>query len=97
MPSKTDARYEGKGAPQTKMKVEGGYRIRYLDTRIYNKNLSVTSPVIVTFSGLTEDPKGHIDNVGTGSQADHFTATTKTLASYAGRKCTNPQDIRIKI
>ena len=35
--------------------------------------------------------------MGTEYQADQFTATTKALASYAGRKCTNPQDIRIII
>ena len=35
--------------------------------------------------------------MGTGSQADQFTATTKALASYAGRKCSYPQDIRIEI
>ena len=33
----------------------------------------------------------------TGSQADQFTATNKALASYAGRKCVNTQDIRITI
>ena len=51
----------------------------------------------MTFGGLTEDLKGHIYNVGTGSQADQFTATTKALLSYSGRKCSNPQDIRIAI
>ena len=54
-------------------------------------------PARVTFGGLTEDLKGHIYNVGTGSQADQFTATTKALASYAGRKCSDPQYIRIAI
>ena len=51
----------------------------------------------VTFSGITEDPKGHIYDVEKGYQADQFTATTKALASYSGRKCTDPQDIRISI
>ena len=50
-----------------------------------------------TFSGMTEDIKGHIYNVGTRSQADQFTATTKALANYAWRKCSDPQDIRITI
>ena len=54
-------------------------------------------PARVTFGGLIEDLKGHIYNVGTGSQADQFTATTKALLSYSGRKCSNPQDIRIAI
>ena len=51
----------------------------------------------MTFSGLTEDLKGHIYDMGTGSQTDQFTATTKALASYAGRKCSYPQEIRISI
>ena len=46
---------------------------------------------------MTEDLKGHIYNVGTGSQAEQFTATTKALASYAGQKFSDPQDIRIVI
>ena len=46
---------------------------------------------------MTEDLKGPIYNVGTGSQADQSTATTKALASYARRKCSDPQDIRIAI
>ena len=54
-------------------------------------------PEKATFSGLTEELKGHIYDVGTVSQADQFTATTKALASYAGRKCSDPQDIRIAI
>ena len=35
--------------------------------------------------------------MGTVSQADQFTATTKALAIYAGRNCTDPQDIQITI
>ena len=35
--------------------------------------------------------------MGTGYQADQFNATNKALASYAGRKCANPQNIRIVI
>ena len=35
--------------------------------------------------------------MGTGSHADKFTATIKALASYSGRKCSNPQDIQIAI
>ena len=35
--------------------------------------------------------------MGTGSQGYQFNATTKALASYAGRKCVDPQDIRIAI
>ena len=51
----------------------------------------------MTFSGLTEDLKGHIYDVGMGYQADQFTSTTMALASFAGRKCSNYQDIRISI
>ena len=83
--------------PPTKPKVEGGYRRRYREPRRENKNTVATRPARAAFSGMTEDLKGHIYDVGTGSQADQFTATTKDLASYDGRKCTNPQDIRIAI
>ena len=51
----------------------------------------------MTFSGLKEDIKGHINDVGTVSQAYQFTATTKTLASYSRRKFSDTQDIRIAI
>ena len=51
----------------------------------------------MTFSGLTEDLKGHIYDVGTIPQADQFNATTKALESYSRRKCSYPQDIRITI
>ena len=51
----------------------------------------------MVFSGLVEVLKGQIYDVGTGSQADQFTATTKSLASYSGRMFSNPQDIRIAI
>ena len=94
MYSKTDARDRGKGAPPTRPTVEG-YKRRYRDQR-YKKS-AVTRPARVTFSGLTEDLKGHIYDVGTISQADQFTATTKALGSYSGRKCTDPQDIIISI
>ena len=97
MSSKTDAEDGEKGSPPTKPKVEGGYRRRYRDPRKENKNPATTRPAIVNFSGLTEDLKGHIYDMGTGPQADQFTATTKALASYTGRKCTNPQDINIAI
>ena len=35
--------------------------------------------------------------MGTRSQTDQFKATTKDLESYAGRKGTNPHDIRISV
>ena len=35
--------------------------------------------------------------MGTGSQADQFTATTKALVSYSGRKCADPSDTQIAI
>ena len=82
------------GEPLTKPKVEG-YKRRYWDPR--NKRPSETIPKKVTFSGLTEDLKSHIYNMGTRSQTNQFKATTKDLASYAGRKGTNPQDIRISV
>ena len=97
MSSKTDPRGGGKGAPPMKPKVEGGYQRRYRDPRREKKSPATISPSRATFSGFTEDLKGNIYDVGTGSQADQFTATTKALASYAGRKCSDPQDIRIAI
>ena len=35
--------------------------------------------------------------MGTGFKANQFTAATKDLASYDGRKCTDLQGIRISI
>ena len=97
MSSQTDPRYGGKGAPPKKPKAKGGYQQRYRDPRRENKSPATISPERATFSGLTENLKDHIYNVGTGSQADQFTDTTKALASYAGRKCSDPQDTRIAI
>ena len=87
MSSKTDDRYGGKGE----------YRRRYLEPRRDNKKLAATSTAIVAFSGMTEDLKGHIYDVGTRYQADQFTATTEALARYSGCKCFSPQDIMIAI
>ena len=58
--SKTGSGDGGKGAPPTKPKLEGGYQKRYRKPRRENKKPSATRPVIVTFSGLKEDLKGHI-------------------------------------
>ena len=69
----------------------------YHYTRRENKNPVAKIPWKVTLSGMTEDLKGDIYNLGTGSKANQFTATTKALASYDGQKCNNPQDIRISI
>ena len=81
MSSKMDARERGKEAPLTKPKVEGGYRRRCYDPIRENKKPSTTRPARVNFSGLTEDLKGHINDVSTGYQADQFKVTTKVLAS----------------
>ena len=97
MSSKMDPVDGGEGAPPTKPKVEGGYQQRYHDLRRENKILSTIIPERVTFSGLTEDLKDHIYDVITGSQADQFTTTTRALASYARRKCSNTQDILITV
>ena len=51
----------------------------------------------MTFSDLIEDLKGHIYDVGTRSQADEVTVTIKALASYAGQKCSDPDDIWIAL
>ena len=54
-------------------------------------------PQRTRFAGETEELKGSIYDVGTGSQADMFITTTKAIASYAGCTCTDPQDIRVAI
>ena len=46
------------------------------------------------FKGDTEDLDGHIFDVGAQNQAEMFGVTLKKLASYAGRKYTEAQDIR---
>ena len=96
MSSKTDAGDGGRGAPPTKPKVKG-YKRRYRDPRRENKKPAATRPVGVTFSRLTKYLKVHIYYMWTVSQADQFTATTKALASHAGRKCTDSQVIRISV
>ena len=49
------------------------------------------------FKGKTEALHSYIYDVGTSNQADLFTKTTKKIASYAGRTCKEPQDIRRSI
>ena len=51
-------------------------------------------PTSQRFKGETDDLEGHIYDVGTRTQAEQFTKTTKKLASYAGRTCKEPQDIQ---
>ena len=97
MSSNMDSRDRGKGDPPMKPSVEGGYQQRYRDPRRENKRPAKIRPSRATFNGLTEDLKGHIYDMGTEYQADQFTATTKALDSYAERKCSDPQDIRITI
>lgn len=45
----------------------------------------------------TEELKGSIYDVWTGSQPNQFILTTEAITSYAERKRTNPQDISIAI
>ena len=94
MPSKAYTEDGDRGSPPKKPKFEWHNR-RYHVPR--NKRPATTSPSKIIFNGITEDLKGHIYNVGTGSQADQFTATTKALASYSGHKCTDHQDLKISI
>ena len=89
-----DAGERGRGSPLTKPKVEG-YTRRYWDP--INKRPAATRIAKVTFRALTENLKSHIYDMGTGSQTNQFITNTKALDSYYGRKCTNPQDIRISI
>ena len=58
----TDSRNRVRGEPLTKPKFEG-YKRRYRYQ--INKRPADTSPKKLTFSGLTEDLKGHIYNMGT--------------------------------
>ena len=85
------------GSAPDKTKVRLGIPTKIPRTKKGKKRPAPTRPARVTFSALTEDLKGHIYDVGTGSQADQFTATTKELASYFGRKCSDNQDIWITI
>ena len=54
-------------------------------------------PTTPKFKADTEELHGHIYDVGVMNQSDLFTNTTKKLASYAGRTCCKPQDIRLAI
>ena len=54
-------------------------------------------PMRSDFAGLTENPKGLIKDVRTSSQVDPLVTTTKSITSYEGCTCTDPQDIRISI
>ena len=94
MSSKTDDGHGGRGYPPTKPEFEG-YKRRYHYQR--KKSSDMKKLKRVTFNGLTEDLKYHIYEVGTVYQSGHFTATTKALMSYAGRRCTYTKDIRISI
>ena len=73
-------------------KVDGYYKKR----QEWNRK-KLFSPAKSKISGLMEDMKGQIYDVGNGSKSDQFVTTTKSTARYAGRKCTDPQDIRISI
>ena len=86
MYSNTNPGYGGKGAPPTKPRVGGGYQRRLHYPRRENKRPATMGPERATFSGLTEDLKGYIYDVETGSQADQFTITNKAMVSYARRK-----------
>ena len=97
MSSKTDSADRGKGDPPTKPRAKEGYRQRYFDPTKGKRRPATIRPARAIFSGLNEDHKCHIYDVGTGSQADQFNATTKALVSYGGQKCSNPQYIQITI
>ena len=45
----------------------------------------------------TEELHGEIYDIGVTNETDLFTTTTKKVASYAGRHCREPQDIRVAI
>ena len=51
----------------------------------------------MSFTVLMEDLKRYIYNVGIGPQANQFITSTKEVASYAIRKCMDPQNIHIYI
>ena len=61
---KTDSGDRGREEPLKNPKFEG-YKRRYRDP--INKRPADTSPKKVTFSGITEDLKGHIYNMVTVS------------------------------
>ena len=49
------------------------------------------------FKGLTTELEGHIFDLGVGNQAELFTNASKQIASYSGRTCKEPQDIRLAL
>eukprot|EP00957_Ditylum_brightwellii_P124276 9473177-Ditylum_brightwellii.AAC.1 len=49
------------------------------------------------FKGRTPELKGHIYDAGYALQASQFITTTKELAEYAGRTCSNAGEIRLAI
>ena len=54
-------------------------------------------PNTTKFKGETEALSGHIYDVSNSGQGEQFSETTKKLASYSGRTCKEPQDIRLAI
>ena len=46
-----------------------------------------TGTTEVKFSGIIDNLKGHIYDLGCGQQSDAFVKTTEEIAGYAGRTC----------
>ena len=46
---------------------------------------AATGTSAIKFSGIIDDLKGHIYDVGYGQQADAFVKTTEEISGYAGR------------
>ena len=56
----------------------------------YRRSGNNTRTITAKFKGDTEEQHGLIYDVGVTNQSEIFTATTKKIASYAGRNCKEP-------
>ena len=81
------------------IKKEGGSdkNRRYRGRRNQPRQGVNTPTATAKYKGDTEELHCEIYNIGVPNQAELFTSTTKKVASYAGRTCKYPQDIRLAI
>ena len=85
MASKTEAAYGGiKGLSFLNPKADGFNKRRQGRDRNKKRHPTSASPVKSNFTGLTDELKGSICNVSTGSQAHQFIATMKAVVIYVG-------------
>ena len=59
--------------------------------------MAATGASAIKFSGIIDDLKVRIYDIGYGQQADAFVKTTEEIAGYTGRTCKQSTDIRAVI